>query len=63
MGRELNLGWPSGFVWCGPRTLNWAAERRKTGRGGTAPAQTDRPVESERQSWIEQDREIEIEKS
>jgi hypothetical protein len=41
----------------------WNAEMgrgKKKGRGGgTAPAQTDEPVESEGRSWIEQDREIE----
>jgi hypothetical protein len=47
MGRELNLGWPSRFVWCWPGTPNWAAERRKIRGGGTAPAQTDGLVEKE----------------
>jgi hypothetical protein len=31
--------------------------------GGTAPAQTNGPFESEDRSWIERDREMEIEKS
>jgi hypothetical protein len=47
MGREMNLGWPSRFVWCWPGTPNWGTERRKRWGGGTTPAQTNGPVERE----------------
>jgi hypothetical protein len=56
MGRELNLGWPSTFIWYWPGTLNRATERRKT-RWWNRTGTNRRPVESEDQTRIERERE------